>query len=268
MERLHLLELEDQAWFPEVLRDAGVAYLRFVADLTGQPDGIRPLVESALERSGEKEILDLCSGGGGPAISIVRALWRSGRDVRLTLSDFFPSESARARVASEGDERIRYLAESVDATATPPELAGLRTFFNAFHHFRPEAATRILAGAVADGRPIVAVEVLQRRIPVLIGICFSVFVVPFVVPFLRPFRLAWIPFTYLIPAIPLLVLWDGLVSTLRIHDRDELLGMTAAADPDGEFDWRVEEVPLPPAPVPGIALTGIPKSVGADAGPP
>ena len=41
-------------------------------------------------------------------------------------------------------------------------------------------------------------------------------------PFVRPLPLWRLVLTYLIPVIPLLVSWDGLISTLRSYTRDEL----------------------------------------------
>ena len=123
MRRFHAFELEDQGWFPEVVRDAGVAYLRAGADWTGQVENIRPVVESALERSGETEILDLCSGGGGPVISIARRLREQGRDIRVTMTDLFPSVSAQAVVAAE--THLHYDAQPVNATAVPANRDGL-----------------------------------------------------------------------------------------------------------------------------------------------
>lgn len=259
MRRIHAFELEDQPWFPAVLRDAGTAYLRFVARLTGQAEHIRPVIGSALERSGEKRILDLCSGGGGPAVEIARALRRTGHPVQLTLTDFFPSQAARAYLETEGGPGVVYDPRRIDATAVPKDQPGLRTFFNAFHHFRPAAARRILADAVAAGQPVAVVEVLSRSPVALLSILFAPVAVLLAVPFLRPFRPAWLVFTYLVPVIPLFVLWDGLVSVLRIYDEGELRDLAAQADPGGRFAWTVEPIPMPPAPVPGIALVGIPR---------
>lgn len=39
MRRLHLFELEDQAWFPTWMRDAGTAYISKIVELTGMLDG-------------------------------------------------------------------------------------------------------------------------------------------------------------------------------------------------------------------------------------
>jgi hypothetical protein len=259
MRRVQAVELEDLSWFPAILRDAGMAYLRFAADRSGQAAHIRPVIESALELSGEQEIVDLCSGGGGPVVEVARSLIEAGRQLRVTMTDRFPSESARARLDSMGAGGLRYEAASIDATEVPVELPGLRTLFNAFHHFPPPDAVRILASAVTGRRPIVVVEVLQRH-PLALAVMLIVpLVVLFVVPFLRPFRPAWLLFTYVIPVIPLFIMWDGLVSTLRVYTGDELMDLVSRADPERSYDWHVEEIPIPPSPVSGIALTGIPK---------
>ena len=140
MRRVHGFELEDQAWFPAVLRDAGTAFLRFGAERIGQARAIRPVIEQVLDLSGTSQIVDLCSGGGGPSVAIARSLRAAGSDVRVTMTDLYPSAGARARVARDGDDLIVYDPAPVDATEVPAEHTGLRTMFNAFHHFRPEQA--------------------------------------------------------------------------------------------------------------------------------
>lgn len=265
MRRIHAMELEDQPWFPSVLRDAGVAILRLAAERTGQAAAIRPVIERALDNSGEHQILDLCSGGGGPIVAIAEELGRAGREVHVTMTDRFPSESALARLRAEAGW-IEYEPESIDATAVPAERPGLRTICNAFHHFRPAMATRILGGAIAAGRPIVVVEVLQRRWLALLGMMLLPFATLVSVPWLRPFRWSWLVLTYVVPLIPLFVMWDGTISTLRVYTRDELLALAAAADPERTFEWTVEEIAMRPSPVPGLALIGIPKQAARSIG--
>jgi len=263
MRRIHAFELEDQEWFPRTLREAGMAFLRFAAERGGQAERIRPVIEAALDASGESEILDLCSGGGGPALAIARALHAAGRPVRLTMTDRFPCPPEQVLHGAAGGDTepcdLRYDPTPVDATAVPASRPGLRTLFNCFHHFAPAQARRLLTGAVESGHAIAIVEVLQRSLLVLPGILLAPLITLAVVPFLRPLRPAWLLLTYVIPVIPLFVFWDGLVSSLRIYDRAELLEMAHGADPRGRFEWTVQEVPMFPQPVPGIALVGIPK---------
>ena len=69
MGRLHLMELEDQPWFPAVIRDAGTAYLRKATELAGQPKYMAPKLAELLRASGVSRIVDLCSGGAGARFS-------------------------------------------------------------------------------------------------------------------------------------------------------------------------------------------------------
>jgi hypothetical protein len=259
MGRMHLLELEDQTWFPDVFRQAGMAYLRFAAETTGQAEHILPVIETALERSGESAILDLCSGGAGPVLSIAEEFEKKGTAVEVTLTDRFPDEGTRELIESRGLRGVRYEPEPVDAFEVDGSRAGLRTLFNGFHHFRRADAVRVLSVAVESRRSIAVVEVVRRNPLIMFGMLFAPFMVLAVVPFLRPFKFAWIPFTYLIPVIPLFVLWDGMVSCLRVYSPDELRELTAEADPGGEFDWQIEPIPMAPQPVPGLALIGVPR---------
>ena len=52
MGRIHLFELEDQAWFPDVIRDAGTAYLCFMVGKSGQAAAIVPKIAEVLDQSG------------------------------------------------------------------------------------------------------------------------------------------------------------------------------------------------------------------------
>jgi hypothetical protein len=259
MNRIHAFELEDQSWFPNLIRDAGTSYLRLAAERSGQAANIRPAVESALERSGAKQIVDLCSGGAGPVLAIADGLEVGGENVRVTLTDLYPNQGARELTESSDRSWACYEADPVDACTVTRDRPGLRTLFNAFHHFRPEDARRLLANAVEAREPILIVEVLQRRALAILGLLFAPLVVLLAVPFLRPFRPAWLPLTYLVPIIPLFVGWDGVISCLRIYDRDQLLELAQSADPEGLFEWRVEELPMRPAPIPGISLVGVPR---------
>ena len=42
------------------------------------------------------------------------------------------------------------------------------------------------------------------------------------VPFARPFRWPYPVFTYVIPLMSLIILWDGIVSMLRIYSPERL----------------------------------------------
>jgi len=263
--RLHLFELEDQAWFPDVLRDAGTAYLRKVAELFGQPGWMAPTLAALLRETGDTHLIDLCSGGGGPIPQIVDALRAEGIPATALLTDRHPNRRALQRARSEGDERIASCDDPVDATRVPATLRGVRTLFNAFHHFRPETARSILADAVASRQPIAIFEVVERSPQFLIGILFSPILVWVLLPFLRPFDWRWIVFTYLIPLIPLFVVWDGFVSGLRVYGVDELRRMTASLSAPS-WEWRTGRIRIGRGPASLTFLTGRPLSEATGTG--
>ncbi len=255
MRRLHLFEFEDQPWFPDVLRDVMTAYISKLMDMTGMLDPLMPKVVEALDRTGAERIVDLCSGAGGPALTMARAL--EDRNTPIVCADKFPHARAADHVEQASGGRVSFDRRSVDAMDVRRDLTGLRTIFNAFHHFRPEQARRILADAHDAGQPIAIFETVDRRFANLAGIPAIPFFVLAVVPFLRPFRWLWIPLTYLLPIIPLLIMWDGLVSCLRIYQPPELRELVAGLD---DFDWDIGRVPMEGAPIHATYIVGTPKS--------
>jgi len=260
MGRIHLFELEDQPWFPARVRDVGTAYLRFAVTLSGQADSILPKLREALETSGSRRIVDLCSGGAGPLAYMVNKLREQGVDVTARLTDLFPNREAFDQVARDGDGAIEFEEKPVDATRVPPGLTGLRTLFNAFHHFRPDQARRILTDAVAARQPIAIFELVGREPFPFVAILFAPLAVMLAVPFLKPFRWTNLLFTWLIPLVPLLVLWDGLVSMLRIYSVPELETLVASIDAPGAADyaWDIGRIRQGAAPAHATYLVGVP----------
>jgi len=258
MRRFHLFEFEDQAWFPDIIRDAGTAYLEFVSRRAGQSDALAPVVARAVEKSPEHRIIDLCSGGAGPIPSVLAALPDLGDPpVTATLTDLYPNHEAFVRVAKE-NPAISAIHESVDATDFPEKLSGVRTLFSGLHHFRPEQAKSILRSAAEARQPIGVFEVVARHPVAMFAMFFVPILVLFTVPLLRPFRWGWIPLTYLVPVIPLFILWDGLVSCLRCYTQDELREMTKEIGSD-DYDWEVGPIELAGAPFEGCYLIGSPR---------
>jgi SAM-dependent methyltransferase len=258
MKRLQLIELEDLPWFPGGLRDGGTAFLELAERMSGHGRRlVGPLVR-ALEATGETRIVDLCSGGGGPAATIADELARRGLHVSVTLTDLYPNLPAFARAARNSGGRVVGRAEPVDATAVPAELEGFRTIFNAFHHFPPTLAKKVLRDAVAQRRPIGVFEVVSRQPAMLLPLLLLPITVTLTLPFWRPFRWPWLLLA-VVPLLQLFVWWDGLVSWLRVYSVEELRALVAEIDaPD--WVWDIGTVPLGKGPLHGTYLVGYPRT--------
>lgn len=259
MKRKQLVELEDLPWFPAILRDGGTAFLAFAEKASGHGKLLVPPLARALAATGATRIVDLCSGGGGPARTVADALAASDQPVDMVLTDRYPNLRAFAHAAAGSGGRVTGRAEPVDATAVPTDLTGFRTIFNAFHHFPPDLARKILADAVAKRQPIGVFEVVSREPLMLLALLFTPISVTLSMPFWRPFRWPWVLFTWLVPLMQPFVLWDGIVSWLRIYSVEELRELVAGIDaPD--WEWDIGTIKLGDAPAHATYLIGTPKA--------
>jgi hypothetical protein len=257
MKRIHLVELEDLPWFPAVLRDGGTAYLELAARMSGHGKMLVPPLAQAIAATGATRIIDLCSGGGGPARIVADTLAASGHPVEILLTDRYPNPQAFAHATEGSGGRITGHGSPVDATAVPAELTGFRTLFNAFHHFPPPLARAILADAVAKRQPIGVFEIVSREPAMLLGLLTSPIGVTLTMPFWRPFRWQWVLWTWLVPLMQPFVLWDGLVSWLRIYSEDELRELVAGLDAPN-WKWEIGKIKLGDAPLHASYLIGRP----------
>lgn len=233
MRRRQLFEFLDQHWCPRVLRDGATDCLEAIIAASDPYQPIRADFVHAIQTSGTRRVVDLCSGGGGPWLS--RPWLQALRDLKLpvVLTDKFPSRALPLRLQAQ--EGVTAVSTSVDATRVPGHLDGFRTIFSSFHHFPDEMAQRMLSDAVAHAESIASAEVTSRS---AYAFCFM-FLMPalawWVTPGIRPFRWTRLLFTYLLPAIPLILWWDGMVSCLRTRTPDEMLALTK---PFPEYRWR------------------------------
>jgi hypothetical protein len=227
--RRHLLEIHEQPWCPAAVRDGATDCLRLIAVIGRQFQGALPLLRRALALGESDRILDLCSGGGGPWLALAQHLERlDGSPLPIFLTDLYPNQQALAAAQALAPDQIRIVRESVDATRVPPELTGLRTLFTAFHHFEPATAQAILQDAVDAGEPIAIFEQTRRSVFAQLFMFILAPLAFLAVPLIRPFTWSRIFWTYFIPAIPAVLLFDGIISCWRTYTTAELKEMAAA----------------------------------------
>lgn len=260
MERVQLFEFEDLPWFPHVVRECMTDFLSFLGQrgrVVYQSFAAR--LASALEATGDDTILDLCSGGGGPAITIAGLLReRLDRPLQVLLTDLYPNLPRLQRARADGAGLVEYREGPVDATCVPESLPGFRLICNAFHHLPPRAARKCLADAVNQGRGIALVEMVDRSAASLFGVTFGTSAVLAVTPFIRPLRVSRLLLTYVLPVVPLCTWWDGVVSCLRSYSPKELESLVSSL-PNNDYVWDIGRLPVPNAPTSLIYLIGYPK---------
>ncbi|MEM7186083.1 MAG: hypothetical protein AAF466_05430 [Bacteroidota bacterium] len=241
MGRIHLFEFEDQTWFPDFLRNYGTDFLQFLSNKTKMYKPVVPLIVNALRKSKTHRIVDLASGGGGGLLWLNSEIKKEIPDLKITLTDYYPNIPAFKHTKQKANN-FDYEQQSVDARNVPGTLQGLRTQFLSLHHFRPGDAQEILQNAVDTGSPIAIFEAQERSFPSIMGMVLSPITLLLTTPFIKPFSIGRIVFTYLIPIVPLFVLWDGVVSSLRTYSVKEMNALVAALENKELFDWEIGRI--------------------------
>ena len=241
MGRIHLFEFEDLKWFPSFLRNYGTDFLQFLSNKTKMYKPIIPVIKKGLEKSETNQIIDLGSGGGGGLIWLNSELKNDISNLKIILTDYYPNISAFKFTKKQADN-FEYVEKSVDARDVPTDLNGLRTQFLSLHHFRPDDAKLILQNAINSNSSIAIFEAQERSVPSILAMIFSPISVLLTTPFIRPFKLGRIIFTYLIPIVPLFVLWDGVVSSFRTYSVKEMNELVSKLEGAENYEWEINKV--------------------------
>jgi hypothetical protein len=254
MKRVQFLEIEDQSWCPAVIRDGITDYLQFTINAAQAYKPIADRLANVIRSSATPNVIDLCSGGGGPWISLSRTLNESNTSVHVTLTDWQPNVAAFTRVTALTKDAITFHSTPVDARRVPRELRGTRTLFTSFHHFSPDDARAVLRDAAQSGSTIAVFEATQRSVVAVLVTLLSPLIVLLATPTVRPFRWSRLFWTYLVPVIPLAVMFDGVVSCLRTYTPEELIALTEGIEGSR---WEAGEQRAK-GPVPVTYLVGTP----------
>jgi len=264
MSRIQAIELEDYAWFPRSWRNYMTDFYHFQMKTFDLYRPAADLIADVLRRTHQTQILDLCSGGSGPLALVQQQLReRHGLSVPIRLTDKYPNLPAFEKISAEAQAlggEIAFSNTSVDATAVPEELQGLRTLFSCFHHFPPVLARRILADSVAKRAPVAIFELSNRSLSAFLQVMLGgPLSIPFLTPFFRPFswmRLFW---TYVIPVVPFCAFWDGIGSNLRAYAPDEMMALVSETPGQETFEWKAG---IAEGGLPGVRVTyliGVPR---------
>ncbi len=236
--RLTVKEFHETRFCPGIWRDGLTDFLSFIVIYSHIYDPAVEMIAQLLIRQQETRIVDLCSGGALYNRQIYDRLSRHWK-IRLTdykLTDVAPNRHWK-NIAKLSNQAISAEPESLSADAAIRKLPGLHIMFSALHHFSPEELQQLLTTGAQCQRTLAFFDYSQRKpllelIPLLLAPMLLLLTSPLVYPF------SWrrLFFTYLVPALPVLLFVDGLLSRLRSYTLPELQQIAAeVALPDYEI---------------------------------
>jgi hypothetical protein len=200
-------------------------------------------------------IVDFCSGGGGP-VPIVEKTVNARRKqmglkgVKFLMTDLRPNAPAWTQaVAKSYSKFLKFVPEPMDATkpdmtlirshlslnSRPEHSNGdhtnrisngriIQTFHLSFHHFPDEIAKNVLKSAMETSSGFAILELQDRRLASVLAVAsavglFTIFMSGMLL-WGSPTQIFW---SMVIPVIPIVMTWDGIVSCLRVREFKELM---------------------------------------------
>lgn len=158
-------------------------------------------------------------GAGTAPISRLLATDPEMDDVQLVACDAQPDYATYVDLERQYAERIEAMKKPVDFREVhtwPPDTL---LFLSAtFHHVPPALRDKVLASLTASGRRVMICEPLRRNLASMLFVFLSI-VPAMLLPirFLgRPGKLRRLFWCWLVPLAPVLFVWDGFVSCLRM----------------------------------------------------
>src|ERR1700733_2619822 len=263
MRRIQFIELHEQPRFPKFLRDDITDTLQFALSNTAAYGSIAPLFQRALCAAKRHSIVDLCSGAGGPWLDLGRRLESGIAGFHVLMTDKFPHVTAFETAQARSEFPMNFCAQSVDAREVPRELDGFRTLFSAFHHFRPADARAVIQNTVDARQGIGIFEITRRTAPAIASMILWALSPLLFTPFVRPFRWSRLFFTYLLPLLPFVLLFDGIVCCLRTYRPSELSDLVHELGTT-DYEWQTGELRESILKAPITYLIGFPCTSAAD----
>lgn len=245
MPRIHLIEIHEQPWFPSSIRDEITGALQFGLNLLHAYGPIVPLLQKVIDFTDSESIVDLCSGGGGPWFDLARRIHSpknngEASDLQVWLTDKYPNHGVRQNLDAGSPNLITFHPGAVDAMKVPDELKGLRTMFTSFHHFSPDEARAVLQNAVDSGEGVAIFEITRRAVSAIAMVYLWVLLLIVCTPWIRPFHWSRLFWTFVVPVIPFVLLFDGTVSCLRSYRPAELREIAGQLS-GRAYDWEMGE---------------------------
>ena len=212
---------------------------------------LRTLEEIEDLETSKISVIDFCSGAGGPIPTIERIVNDQRRAKRkkpipFVMSDLYPSLDAWMEVCSHSKGSLSFIPRSVDATDPPVSATStstatsrtaegyrsdtrvIRLFCLSFHHFNNAMAKKVLESSMQTADAFAIIE-LQDRYLSSFALMLGHLPLIFAISIFRYWRdVLMLLLVYIIPIVPAINTFDGLVSSMRTRSFREVMNLIGA----------------------------------------
>ena len=238
----------------------------------------RTLLSVLGSRSSDFTYVDFCAGAGGPTpyietefnarLATPRQPYQTSlatranshgevdesdatKTVDFVLTDIAPHIPAWTLAANKSS-MLHFIPKPIDASDAPDDMLDsltlqqrtmsrriFRLFSLAFHHFPDPLAKSILANTLKTSSGFAILELQARNLPSLIMMALMGPLLLLITPFYFWRDPVHLIFTYLIPIIPFVVVFDGFISSVRTRTGEEIKAMIDSLEAGASRDWEI-----------------------------
>jgi len=243
MRRFQLGELHEQPWLPSCIREGVTESLSFLHRISGFYRKASKILFSWSRNLSSGDVLELGSGTGNSSREMAAALARKKkRTPRICLSDLYPYTEQYKKHREQFPDVFTYEETPVDALHADVHRGTGIMICDAFHHFSPDQARKIVLNAQKKAEGLLIFETMERRLYWIFACLFcTLVVIPVSSLFIFPSSLRKLVFTLMIPVIPIVMAIDGVVSVFRMYTGEELADLTGQTGRN-DFKWETGTV--------------------------
>lgn len=232
----HLFEFMDQDWLPQGMRHT----LREVLEcgnsrpFRGYYEWVARETLAAARAGGYDTIVELAAGTA--PITRLMAESPDSQGFKLVVSDLNPHTAAFRELARQYPGKVEPILTPVDISVPHDwKPKTLVIISGAFHHLPPALRPKVLAALTASAGRVMIFEPL-RKTPTSVLYVLGSLVPALLIPALyarRPGRFRRLLCCWLFPWVPLIFLWEGVVSCARMWSDEEWRAQLARCCPPG-----------------------------------
>ncbi len=190
-------------------------------------------------------VLEFGAGSGESTAIFMDALLQTEQaPPHIYISDLYPMISVMTATCERYPQLLTMIPDSVDM-CNPPETPAhnMRMVLSAFHHFDTESVRRFLVDAQEQGVAVFIAEPFTNSLKAFFPLFLHGFTsLAWNGLFSLKSRVLKFLFTFIVPLIPMCLLWDGLISMIRMYDEDMLMDIVGLST---TYEWQYKEVSVP-----------------------
>ncbi len=249
LQKILSCECNDSPHCPQFIRESILEVLGQSIRDAGVYEKLAPRFIEFCAEAQVKDVLELGAGSGESTAVFLDAIRQTNQSPpHVYISDLFPMVEVMARTCKRFPGVLTPITEPVDIGDLGDVVShDMHMVLSAFHHLDTGVARVFLQ------------KVQEQKSAVFIAEPFTNSLRAFVPLFLHGFtglarngvfssrmRLVKFFFTFLIPLIPMCLLWDGLISMIRMYSEEEFMAVVASLPDSGQsYLWQYEEVEVP-----------------------